>query len=82
MERDDLALVIPSWARVAGMIGLYLVTTIAAGDTIHYVGHVFRVPLSHHSFHLVFSVGALGVFAGFVLVEIRRHGWSGFSWRL
>lgn len=60
----------------------YLVTAVAAGDTFHLLGHSLRLPVSHHAFHLLFSLGAFGIFAALVTVDIRRRGWAGFSWAL
>jgi len=61
---------------------LYLVTAVAAGDTLHTVFHGLSIPLPHHAFHLVFSFGAVAVFGAYVAYDVRRHGWPGFSWRL
>ena len=60
----------------------YLVTAVAAGDTVHLLGHSLRLPVSHHAFHLLFSVCAFGIFAALVAIDVRRRGWPGFSWRL
>ena len=60
----------------------YLVTAVAAGDTLHLFAHWVSLPLSHHAFHLLFSVGAVAIFAALVAVDVRRRGWPGFSWRL
>lgn len=60
----------------------YLVTAVAAGDTFHLLAHSLRLPLTHHAFHLVFSVGAVAIFGAYVLIDVRRRGWPGFSWRL
>ena len=60
----------------------YLVTAVAAGDTFHLLAHSLQVQVSHHAFHLLFSVGAVAIFAACVAVDVRRRGWPGFSWRL
>jgi len=60
----------------------YLVTAVAVGDTLHVLGHSFGLPVAHHAFHLIFSVGAVVIFAAYVAVDVRRRGWPGFSWRL
>ena len=70
-----------NWADLR-RAGLYLVTAVAAGDTVHYLVHALRLPLSHHFFHLAFSLAAVGVFAVYVAVDVRRRGWPGFSWSL
>lgn len=38
--------------------------------------------LAHHAFHVAFGVGAMLVLVGYVVHEVRRNGWPGFSWRL
>jgi hypothetical protein len=38
--------------------------------------------LAHHFFHVVFGAGAIVAFAAYVWIDIRRHGWPAFSWRL
>lgn len=60
----------------------YLVTAVAAGDTLHLLAHSIQLPVTHHAFHLLFSVGAVAIFAAYVAVDVRRRGWPGFSWRL
>lgn len=60
----------------------YLVTAVAAGDTFHLLAHSLRLPVTHHAFHLLFSVGAVAIFTAFVALDVRRRGWPGFSWRL
>jgi FtsH-binding integral membrane protein len=60
----------------------YLVTTVAAGDTFHLLAHSLQLQVSHHAFHLLFSVGAVAIFAAYVAVDVRRRGWPGISWRL
>ena len=62
--------------------GFYLVTAVAAGDTVHLLVHTLRLPLSHHFFHLAFSIAAAGIFAAYVAIDVRRRGWPGFSWAL
>lgn len=61
---------------------LYTVTAVAAGDTLHVLGHAFGVPLAHHAFHLLFTAGAVAVFGAYGALDVRRHGWPGLSWRL
>jgi hypothetical protein len=38
--------------------------------------------LAHHLFHILFGLGAALVFGVYVLLDIRRHGWPSFSWRI
>ena len=38
--------------------------------------------LAHHFFHIVFGLGAAAIFAVFAVIDIRRHGWPSFSWRI
>jgi hypothetical protein len=38
--------------------------------------------LAHHLFHILFGLGAALVFGIYVLLDIRRHGWPSFSWRI
>jgi hypothetical protein len=66
----------------AGPVALWLVTAVAVGDTIHYLSHRLGVSITHHSFHLLFTVGALSVFTFCVIANVRRNGWPKFSWHL
>ncbi|HVH64201.1 MAG TPA: hypothetical protein VNA65_11445 [Candidatus Dormibacteraeota bacterium] len=68
--------------KLGGYVALCLVTAVAAGDTIHFVGHRIDIPMTHHAFHLLFTTAALVIFAGFVMWDVRRRGWPRFSWRL
>jgi len=38
--------------------------------------------LAHHLFHILFLGGAVGGFAAYAIVDIRRHGVPSFRWRL
>lgn len=60
----------------------FIVTAVAAGDTLHLLAHSLSLPLNHHAFHLLFSVGAFAIFSVCVAIDIRRRGWPGFSLRL
>lgn len=69
-------------AMRARSAAFYLVTAVAAGDTLHLAGHRLGLPLTHHAFHLLFTVAAVVVFAGAVARDWRRHGRPRFSWQL
>ena len=36
----------------------------------------------HHVYHIVLPTAAFVIFAMYVAIDVRRHGWPTFSWRL
>ena len=38
--------------------------------------------LAHHFFHIAFGLGGVLIFGAYVFLDIRRHGWPTFSWRI
>ena len=51
------------------------------GELGHQLLERFGQALAHHLFHVVFAGGAVVVFVGFVVDDVRRHGWPSFTWR-
>jgi hypothetical protein len=41
---------------------------------------VFSAAAVHHVYHIVLPTAAFVMFAVFVAVDIRRHGWPTFCW--
>jgi len=62
---------------------LWLLVPIAIlGEAGHQVLGRIGTAAGHHLFHIAFGGGAVLVFAVFVALDVRRHGWPRFSWRL
>ncbi len=36
----------------------------------------------HHTFHILLPTIAFAVFAAYVALDVFKHGWPAFSWRL
>ena len=68
--------------RRLSRVGLLLLGLVAAGELGHQAFARWGDVLAHHAFHLLFGFGAFIVFAVYAALDIRRHGWPGFSWRL
>jgi hypothetical protein len=65
-------------ARAALMVaGLALV-----GELGHQLLDRFGDALAHHLFHVVFAGAAAAAFVAYVVVDVRRHGWPTFTWRV
>ena len=52
------------------------------GEAGHQLLGLLGQTLAHHFFHIVFGLGAVTVFAVYVAIDVRRHGWPSFSWRI
>ncbi|HVM10967.1 MAG TPA: hypothetical protein VM638_00640 [Actinomycetota bacterium] len=57
------------------------VPLVVAGELGHSVLQALGREIAHHFFHIVFGVGAAVVFALYVAIDIRRHGWPSFTLR-
>ena len=68
-----------SWVIKLAWLGVPLVLI---GETGHHLLGRLGQTLAHHFFHILFGAGAVAVFAIYAIVDIRRHGWPAFSWRL
>ena len=68
-----------SWVIKLAWLGVPLVLI---GETGHQLLGRLGQTLAHHFFHILFGVGAVAVFTIYAIVDIRRHGWPAFSWRL
>jgi hypothetical protein len=67
------------WARKLAWLVIPLAVVGEAGhQLLERLGQV----LAHHFFHILFGLGAVAVFTIYAIVDIRRHGWPAFSWRL
>jgi hypothetical protein len=52
------------------------------GELGHQVLERWGDVLAHHLFHIAFAGGAALAFIGFVAIDVRRHGWPEFIWRV
>jgi hypothetical protein len=52
------------------------------GELGHQVLQRAGQTLAHHFFHILFGAGAVIAFTAYAIVDIRRHGWPGFQWRV
>jgi hypothetical protein len=68
-----------SWARRAAWVVIPLAV---AGELGHQLLERLGQAVAHHLFHILFGFGAALAFGIYVVVDIRRHGWPTFSWRL
>jgi hypothetical protein len=55
---------------------------IVTGEAGHHLLEVMGQALAHHLFHVLFAGGAVLAFGIYVALDVRRHGWPTFSWRL
>jgi hypothetical protein len=61
----------------------WLVVPVAVlGELGHQVLERWGQTLAHHFFHIAFTGGAAVIFIWFVAVDVRRHGWPEFTWRI
>ena len=68
-------------AAILAPVTLAAVLYTGAGNTTSHGSHAGAV-LGHHVFHLIFIAAATIVFLLAVALDVWRHGWPGFSWRL
>ncbi len=68
-----------SWAWKLAWVAVPL---IVLGEAGHHLLERLGQTLAHHFFHVVFGGGAVAVFVSYVVIDIRRHGWPTFSWRI
>jgi hypothetical protein len=68
--------------RWFGKLALLAVPLAVVGELGHQLLERLGQVLAHHFFHILFGLGAAGVFAAYVLVDVRRNGWPTFSWRI
>jgi hypothetical protein len=52
------------------------------GELGHQLLDRFGDALAHHLFHVVFAGAAAAAFVAYVVVDVRRHGWPTFTWRV
>lgn len=67
--------------RITVRLGAVLLPVALLGEAGHRLLGGLGAEVAHHAFHLVFGAGAVVLFAGLVLREVRRSGLA-FSWRL
>jgi hypothetical protein len=63
-------------------LGWLVVPLALVGEAGHQLLGRLGQTLAHHFFHIVFGLGAVAVFFVYVAIDIRRHGWPTFSWRI
>jgi hypothetical protein len=68
-----------SWLRRAAWVVIPLAV---AGELGHQLLERAGQAVAHHLFHILFGFGAAVAFGIYVLIDIRRHGWPTFSWRI
>jgi hypothetical protein len=56
-----------------------LVPLALLGEAGHILLDELNAVVAHHFFHILFPLVAFGVFAGFVAIDVRHHGWPRFS---
>lgn len=71
-----------SMRRWIGKLGWVVVPVALVGEAGHQLLEHLGRTMAHHFFHLVFPGVAAILFAGYVLIDVRRYGWPAFSWRL
>ncbi len=52
------------------------------GEAGHHLLERIGQAVAHHLFHVLFAGAAALAFGIFVVLDVRRHGWPSFSWRL
>jgi hypothetical protein len=67
------------WARRMAWVVLPIALV---GELGHQVLQRAGQALAHHFFHLLFGAGAVVAFTIYAIVDIRRNGWPGLTWRL
>jgi hypothetical protein len=67
------------WARKVAWVA---VPVLVAGEAGHQLLERMGQAVAHHLFHILFAGGAALLFGIYVAVDVRRHGWPRFSWRL
>lgn len=69
-------------SRLARRVAWIVVPLALLGELGHQLLGRLGQTLAHHLFHILFAGGAAVLFIAYVAVDIRRHGWPTFSWRL
>lgn len=67
------------WAR---RMALLILPLAIVGEAGHHLLNALGQTLAHHFFHILFAGGAAVIFMVYVWVDVRRHGWPTFSWRI
>jgi hypothetical protein len=70
---------VAGWARKLVWVAIPVVVV---GEAGHHLLERMGQAVAHHLFHILFAGGAALLFGIYVAVDIRRHGWPRFSWRL
>ena len=52
------------------------------GEFGHHLLDTLGQTLAHHFFHIVFGGGATLIFLAYVAIDVRRHGWPEFTWKI
>jgi hypothetical protein len=68
--------------RWAVRLGWVIVPVALIGEAGHHLLEALGQTVAHHLFHIVFAGLAAGAFIAYVAVDVRRHGWPSFSWRV
>ena len=74
MERTSLRQVL--------RIGLVVSALAALGEGGHLLFGRLGWATGHHAFHLLYGVGAVIVFLGYAIRDVREHGFPSFRWSL
>lgn len=86
MAGRELGEAVPDTRRTASRwaIRLLLLAVPLAlfGELGHQLLEHLGATLAHHLFHILFAGGAAGAFVLYVAIDVRRHGWPSFSWRI
>jgi hypothetical protein len=71
-------------SRLMGRWALRVLLVVVPIALLGEVGHQLLRghDLAHHLFHILFLGGAVGGFAAYAIVDIRRHGVPSFRWQL
>jgi hypothetical protein len=61
----------------------WLVVPVALiGEAGHHLLEALGRTVAHHLFHIAFAGLAAAAFIVYVAVDVGRHGWPTFSWRI
>ena len=74
MERASL--------RQVARIGLVVGVLAALGEGGHLLFERLHWQTGHHAFHLLYAAGAVVIFLGYAIRDVREHGFPRFSWSL
>ena len=79
MERATVRQPLRGWVRKLAWLAVPIAI---AGELGHHLLERLGQTLAHHFFHIVFAGGAAIVFVIYVAIDVGRHGWPAFSWRM